>query len=337
MISPEKSKILYEFLDLWPLEKVREMTYEEYTGLNDKTTFCYSVENRTKGLGTIRALPSNKFGFFRWGEDYNQNTTKTNHDSKYAWNKDFGKKRKNAFNNVIQKICAVIEAAQLCDLETIEKIDLNAWYKWKIASLYSEGRIPPIFKQGVIRKIADEYQIPTKKEEKAPTLAYIMNGVPEEECRFNFVFDLFKKFDNIKEVEPNSGKKSEDSETRFLKKASYTADKRHNIIQNKLFEELKKKYPFDHIGIEENKIDIFRESSDQIFFYEVKSSYSPTYCVREALGQVLHYAHKYRSPKKKNIIVVGERAASASDQSYLEFIKKQVTINFEYIAIPVSA
>jgi hypothetical protein len=333
MISSEKSELLYDFLDKWPLEKVKLMNPEDYTGLDDKSTFCYSVEHETLKLGTIRGYPSAKFGFFRWGKNFKKTTKKNNFDKKYAWPKKFGTSRKKVFQYVKDRICDVIEAAQICDLKAIEGIDLNAWYKWKIASLYSEGRIPPIFKQEVIENIATEYEIPTKKGSKEAVLSYIMNGIPENECRFEYVFELFKEFDGANHLKHN--KKNEKEKLRFRKKASYTAENRHNIIQNKLFRDLRKKHPNDKVVMEEKFVDIFRENNKGLYFYEVKSNPSPTYCVREALGQVLHYAHKYRSSKIKNIIVVGENIALRHDELYFKFIKEQVSINFTYMNIPI--
>ena len=36
-----------EFLRTWPLERVKEMTIEEYTNLNKKDSFCYWLESIT--------------------------------------------------------------------------------------------------------------------------------------------------------------------------------------------------------------------------------------------------------------------------------------------------
>jgi 5-methylcytosine-specific restriction endonuclease McrBC GTP-binding regulatory subunit McrB len=51
------------FIQEWPLDRIQNMTLEEYTNLN-KTSFCYWVEAVTTDLGSIWGGSSNN------GEDY---------------------------------------------------------------------------------------------------------------------------------------------------------------------------------------------------------------------------------------------------------------------------
>lgn len=55
-----------EFLKRWPIERLREMTLEEYTNLRSNTDdyFCHWVERKTESLGSIQGATSAKFGIY---------------------------------------------------------------------------------------------------------------------------------------------------------------------------------------------------------------------------------------------------------------------------------
>ncbi|MDA3956975.1 hypothetical protein [Oceanispirochaeta sp.] len=57
-----------EFLQEWPLEKVKTMTLPMYTSVGKKDTFTYWLESRLDKLGSIWGGSSFKFG--RKGESY---------------------------------------------------------------------------------------------------------------------------------------------------------------------------------------------------------------------------------------------------------------------------
>ena len=49
------NNILEQFLQEWPVERVKTMTLEEYTNI-DKTSFCYWLESITQSLGNLKRL-----------------------------------------------------------------------------------------------------------------------------------------------------------------------------------------------------------------------------------------------------------------------------------------
>ena len=53
-----------KFLELWPVEKVRAMTLEQYHTLNDPTCFQRCLESMTEMLGSIWGGYAIKFGIY---------------------------------------------------------------------------------------------------------------------------------------------------------------------------------------------------------------------------------------------------------------------------------
>ena len=49
----EQHKLNEEFLERFPLEKIKEMTLEQYSNLNRTDSFCYWIEFKTKMLGSV--------------------------------------------------------------------------------------------------------------------------------------------------------------------------------------------------------------------------------------------------------------------------------------------
>ncbi|MBI5695298.1 MAG: hypothetical protein HZC51_06080 [Nitrospirae bacterium] len=65
MLKDEEAKSLFkEFLKVWPVERVRSMTLEEYTSAGSKDTFTYWIESRLDKLGSIWGGSAFKFGVF---------------------------------------------------------------------------------------------------------------------------------------------------------------------------------------------------------------------------------------------------------------------------------
>lgn len=108
---------------------------------------------------------------------------------------------------------------------------------------------------------------------------------------------------------------------------------RHHFIQGELLEFLKARYD-DDIKAEENFIDIKRtdKNGKWVELYEVKPYNSPFACIREALGQLLDYAHLLDGSQTVRLIVVGPTQARARDQKYIQFIRDNLKIDFEYRA-----
>ena len=138
--SKKNDDLYEEFLRLYPLEKMRIITLEEYTNL-EKTSFCYWVETKLNDWGNIHGATSYKFGIYRWYKKPEIGKTSILADDKYAWQDRFGKTADEAFTNIRNKIVQIIEAAQSEQYEAIDDIDVSEMFKWKIAFLYSNKKL----------------------------------------------------------------------------------------------------------------------------------------------------------------------------------------------------
>ncbi len=162
----ELDKVFLDFQKQWTIKKIEDMTLQEYSSINDRNTFTYWLEYRLKNLGTIGGIPSFKFGIFERNplksEEIHTKRGLT-YTSKYAWSTKYGDSPSQAFETIKSNIIKVIEATQLGNLETIDKIDLYPTYKWKIAFHYQNIKKPSIlavFKKEVLEEYIQQ-QFPT--------------------------------------------------------------------------------------------------------------------------------------------------------------------------------
>lgn len=134
-----------EFLETWPLERIKRMTLEEYTSAGSKDSFTYWIESKLEALGSIWGGSAFKFGIYSRNNKENKDSTKGRiFSDNYGWNEKYGRTEHEVFNRVKMLIVAVIEAVQKKDLAKIDDIDLGSSYKWKIASLYQDQYDPKI-------------------------------------------------------------------------------------------------------------------------------------------------------------------------------------------------
>ena len=152
----EESKKLYEyFLEKYPLERLKELTLEEYTN-SDKNSFCYMLEFGLKGLGSIKGSSSFKFGIYRYNKRPKDERGCLS-DEQYAWYSRYGMNSRDAFENIRNNIFEVANAAKEFNLEKIDSVDLSKMVKWKIAFLYSNYRLINIFSEDVLRYLSKKY------------------------------------------------------------------------------------------------------------------------------------------------------------------------------------
>jgi hypothetical protein len=106
----------------------------------------------------------------------------------------------------------------------------------------------------------------------------------------------------------------------------------HNIIQNSFYRELKIKYSKDVITLEYKKrIDIVRETADTLYFYEIKPFENVPACLRQAIGQLIEYAHLFSDTSKQiKLIIVGPGEARGDASVYLQHYQDIVRIPLSY-------
>ena len=151
--SPKKSRqnmgsqqLWSEFLETWPVDRVRGMSLEEYTNLNRDDAFVYWLETRTEDLGSIWGGSAFKFGIYRreqiepkepkggriWGDEF-------------GWMRKYGETAEEAFATVRSRLVEIVESVRTGNLEAVDEVDFSPVVKWKVAFLYQDRENPRIF------------------------------------------------------------------------------------------------------------------------------------------------------------------------------------------------
>ena len=140
------------FLKVWPIERIKTLTLEEYTTSADDRTgdnpdypFTYWLESLTEDLGSIWGGSAFKFGVFR-RKDKSEKKTKgsRSYSDKYGWYSKFGSNPHEAFESVKIELLSIIENVQNQNLEAIDTSKLGDVLSWKVAFLYQNRENPVV-------------------------------------------------------------------------------------------------------------------------------------------------------------------------------------------------
>ncbi|HDZ5086199.1 TPA: McrB family protein [Campylobacter jejuni] len=146
------------FQKVWTLEKVKNMTLEEYTNIKkdnpNRDDFTFWIESKLDNLGSIWGGSAFKFGIYKRNDESQKESSNGRlYSQNYAWIAKYGNNENEAFNNIKEKIIQIIQASQDNNLEAIEKIDFGDAIKWKIAFHYQDVeniKIINIFSKNVL-------------------------------------------------------------------------------------------------------------------------------------------------------------------------------------------
>lgn len=349
MTIDELKELLDEFLERWTIDNVKKLKLEEYVGLGNKDTFCQWVETKTRMLGSIKGMTSIKFGIYE-RNDASKKPKNYINDDKYSWLQTYGENRKIAFENTKQDIIKIIQLAEVGKFELIDNIQLPDLFKWKVAFLYSNERLIPIYKRDALFRIANHFGIDTNRRTTISEIQNIMMlNKPAYLNVYEFMRQLYDQFgesDDKKEIVGTERKgrrritrraangRNTRTQTRTVTR-SYVAEQKHNKIQEALERILIEKYGEQNVILEENYVDIKLLQPKYISFYEVKSSSYASECIKEALGQILLYSLNDKDIRPKKHIVVGQYLATEKDQEYIAFLKQNLKVEFEYINVEI--
>ena len=158
-INSEYKEKFLEFQELWNVDRARNMSLEDYTGIGggaNRDDFTYWVQYKLN-LGSMKGKKGgngHKFGVYK----YNNKPSDPYYDEDgYAWSPKYGQNAKEAFHNVKSKILKIIEYSQSNALDKIDDVDLGHAYKWKIAFHYQnvdDVKIVCIFSKTILQTIA---------------------------------------------------------------------------------------------------------------------------------------------------------------------------------------
>lgn len=342
----ELQELINEFSHRWTIENVQNLTLQEYVGIENKDTFCQWVETKTRRLGNIQGMTSIKFGIYE-RKDPAKKPRNYKNDDKYSWLKGYGDTRESAFKNTKRDIIKIIQLSGAGKFALIDNIILNNLFKWKVAFLYSNERLIPIYKRDILLSIANHFGLPPNKHTKISEIKNIMMlNKPPHLNVYEFSQQLYNQFGEKKiitaskpEIQRRTKRRAAtgrnvNTQIRTIAH-SYVAEQKHNKIQESLKEILVKKYGKENVVLEENFVDIKLIQPDYISFYEVKSSSNASECIKEALGQLLLYSLNDNDSRPKKHIVVGQYPATENDNKYIAYLKDNLKLEFEYLNVEI--
>jgi hypothetical protein len=320
------------------------MTLEQYVSVGNKDTFCQWLETRTYLLGSIKGINSSKFGLYKRG-DKNKRPKNLINDSEYSWLRFYSEdNREKAFGKIKDEILKIIAFSESGQFEEIDNLHLTLFVRWKIAYLFSNERLIPIFKKDVLVKIAKHYGLNANHKTHNSDIQRVMiANKPSHLSIYEYSEELYNRFG--RDVKKESSAKVKEKSRRTERKAAsvkntatqirrgtptYIAIQKHNILQEALKRKLIIEYGEENVIMEKNHVDIKVIQPNKIILYEVKSSSYASDCIREGLGQILSYANNDNDKRPKNLIIAGQYKPNESDIDYINYVQRNLKINFSY-------
>lgn len=112
----------------------------------------------------------------------------------------------------------------------------------------------------------------------------------------------------------------------------------HNAIQEALYITLCQQFGKNRVSTEQNtgygtRIDLaLQENENTYSFYEIKTYAHVSYCIREAIGQLLEYAYWHDNGIHiTKMVIVGITPATIEDNAYIERLRALHHIPLEYM------
>ena len=199
----DRRTLYNQFLEKFPILDLGKLKLEEYTNLNRDNSFCYWLESKTYELGSIWGGSSYKFGIYKYDKKPD-NPTVIVSDDEYAWYKKYNASNRNeAFNVVRKAIMRIASCAYKGDFRAIE--DENTFgdvFKWKVAFLYSNESLIPIYKRDMLEIVASKYGYADPSKAKT----YELQEFLMEQKREKDLFDFYEELLGVLEVEKSKTK-----------------------------------------------------------------------------------------------------------------------------------
>lgn len=344
----QDDSMLSDFLARWPIEKLHKMTLRQYNHVGDKDTFCQDLETKTRSLGSNKGGYSTKFGIYR-----QLNTTSrprgTVSNQEYTWERRFnsGNLDENlAFTRVIAEIQQIANFAMAGDFESIEVLNINPLFRWKVAFMYSQSRLIPIFATTKLIMIVNQLGMGANKHTPYYEMQkYLIARKPFDMTVVEYMRKLFGliRTDATRHAdEPIKGRRRRRGTNRKQggkqeRKGhqGYTANLFHDDIQQALYEQLCSEYSEDCVSMEDDWVDICVKLPDKLLLYEVKSDRYASDCMLKGIGQALGYAYRMKEYHGKEIelIIAGPNEQTESEHDVIDFLRRQIVLPISYLKI----
>lgn len=192
MADIDRHQLYANFLKSFPIESLKDMPLDKYTNLNKDDSFCYWLESRTYHLGSFWGGSSYKFGIYKYNKKPKDGDPRIQSDDAYAWYSKYNKATADdAYALVRETIVNIAELAQNNKLESIDKIDVfGDAFKWKIAFLYSNKSLVPIYKREMLETVAEHFGMANPKAQSTPSIQHFLMQQKGEKDLFIFYEEL---------------------------------------------------------------------------------------------------------------------------------------------------
>ncbi len=195
-----RRELYQQFINEFPIENLKNLPIERYTNLQ-YNSFCYWLEFKLKGLGRLGG-PNTKYGIYK----HKQSNTISgfNSDDEYTWFGRLGDNRTEAYSRVIAEVSRIAELANDCKFDDIESENgvLYNIVKWKIAFLYSNEKLLPMYRKDMLEELAAYYGMDNPgNASQAELNTYILSQKGDR--------DLYEFYDELLEIRK---RKSSDAE-----------------------------------------------------------------------------------------------------------------------------
>ena len=183
-----RRQLLEDFLNAFPLDKLPDITLNQYTNLQKDNSFCYWLESRTYELGSIWGGSSYKFGIYKYQRKPAGADPRVISDEEYAWYTKYGKATaQEAFDVVKDVIVKIAGNANAGNFKAIDSVaELGEAYRWKIAFMYSNNKLVPVYKKDMLMDLAKHFGMSGAKAATISQLqAFIMQQKGDKDI---FVF-----------------------------------------------------------------------------------------------------------------------------------------------------
>lgn len=348
-MTKEKVKLFDSFLSEWPVNRLRQISIDEYTNLED-SSFTYWIEIKMRPLGSIKGGSSFKFGVYRrQDKEKKESNRQYMYQDDFAWYKKYGNNKQEAFEKIKKIVNQIVEYAQDSNLDAIEKIDLGFAYKWKIAFHYQDINnlsIVPIYTQDALKNYLIRRGQYTHKMSMAEMLKVLkkiesMRTIDEVIKLGEIIWDEYVNWNFEKELNDIENDKSisnhqKSNATSSIEFIEYTTKafiiKRHN--KHHSLEESFNNY-LNSIGATNivqdiNYIDFQFDFNNKKYICELKPTDNQSdikYAVRMALGQLIEYSYDKHYDYK---VIVLESTPQNSNKKFLDYLKNNYGIYYLY-------
>jgi len=153
---------------------------------------------------------------------------------------------------------------------------------------------------------------------------------------------LYPKIKKVKGLVFSPGHTIKKKATKVTKeKKDYDVELRHNLIQDKLYNLLAKKYGKESVGTERpivggDKVDLVVKLKAGVIYYEIKTALTAKTSIRESLSQLLEYSYWPERTEASKLVIASESLLDNEAEQYLKTLRQKFSIPIYYEQVKIN-